>query len=109
MHINPTDGTHYQYIMVNHPHINAILIAWGDNDIDQPGQTINSRITYDIVRSLISLLLFFIHHNVAVFIVPPLPRTTPSLTYHPSYTNATIHITSSLARHIAELRIPYSP
>ena len=56
IHINPTDGTHYQYIMVNHPHINAILIAWGDNDIDQPGQTINSGITYNIVRSLISLL-----------------------------------------------------
>ena len=77
MHINPSDATHYRHITNNHPHMTAILIAWGDNDIDQPGETISNGITYDIVRSLISLLLFFIHSNISVFIIPPLPRPTP--------------------------------
>ena len=109
MHINPSDDTHYSHIPINNPHINAILMTWGDNDIDQPGDTISTGITYDIVRSLIALLLFFNSRNVPVFIIPPLPRSTPSLTSHPHYTTAVIYINRSLARHITDLRIPYSP
>ena len=109
MHIPPTDAAHYSLITTNHPHMTVILISWGDNDFDQPGDTISSGITYDIARSLISLLLYFIYQNITVFILPPLPRTTPSLTTHPRYTSAAMYISQSLARQIADLRIPYSP
>ena len=109
MYTDTNDETHYTNLSENHPHMNAILMSWGDNDIDQPGETVNNRITYDIVRSLITLSLFFLQYHIAVFILPPLPRTTPSLTTHQLYTTAAINITHSLFRHISDLRIPYTP
>ena len=109
MHTPPTQETHYSHITVKHPHINTILISWGDNDIDQPGETIKLGITRDIVQSLIYLILFFAQQNIPVFIIPPLPRKTPSLTTHVNYTAAAMYITHWLARYINDLRIPYSP
>ena len=109
MHTDPSDPTHYRHITINHPYMTTILISWGDNDIDQPGETISNGITYDIIRSLISLLLHFIHNNVTAFIIPPLPRPTPSLTTPQLYRTAALNITHTLARHINDLRIPYTP
>ena len=109
MHNDITDETHYTHITTNHPHLGAILITWGDNDIDQPGDTINDRVTLDIVRSLISLLLFFVHHNIAVFIIPPLTRSIPSLTTSQHYRTAATYITHALVRYITDLKLPYTP
>ena len=78
MHNDITDDSHYTHIISNHPHLGAILIAWGDNEMDQPGDTIKNGITYDIVHSLTYRITSFfytpqysgIHHSTS-------PKTHP--------------------------------
>ena len=58
LHIPPTEPTHYTHIPHEHPHLDAILISWRDNEIDQPGPIISNGIANTIILALMEITLF---------------------------------------------------
>ena len=106
---SPTDITHYINIPHAHPHLDAILISWGDNEIDQPGHTISNGIANAIIDSLTELLLFFTQNNIPTFILPPLPCPIPTFAQTHDYNTARHFIRPRLQNTIANLHFNYEP